>query len=116
MLVEGIEYKGQAVHHHEILEEKLSGIYDPDLGIDIVNLGLVYEVAIDDNQNCQIKITFTSPTCDCVDIIFEDVHQAMADMEFFDNLEVKVVWDPAWDLNRITRFGRIALGINPGHE
>ena len=113
MLNQGVEYKGHAKNYIQALEERLTTVFDPDIGIDVVNLGLIYEVHLNDEGVCDIDMTFTSPGCDCQDIIFKEIHEKFADLGFVKDLNLNIVWTPTWNMTRITRFGRIALGINP---
>ena len=113
MLDQGVTYKGQATDHIPPLEERLTTVFDPDIGIDVVNLGLIYEIDINEEGICDIDMTFTSPGCDCQDIIFTEIHERFADLDFIKKLNLNIVWTPSWNMTRITRFGRIALGINP---
>ncbi|MCB0482385.1 MAG: metal-sulfur cluster assembly factor [Flavobacteriales bacterium] len=88
----------------------LKGVIDPELMVNIVDLGLVYDVRIDETQKTvEIDMTLTSPSCPLGDVITEDVEHVAKNM--FDDFAVKVslIWDPYWTLERITDKGREAL-------
>lgn len=91
--------------------QALETVIDPELGIDIVNLGLVYEVNVFNGGYCEIKITLTTMGCPLADVITGDIHEAMNQVEEITETDVKLVWYPAWDTSRMTRYARIALGI-----
>lgn len=91
--------------------QALETVIDPELGIDIVNLGLVYEVNVFNGGYCEIKITLTTMGCPLADVITGDIHDAMKQVEEITETDVKLVWYPAWDTSRMTRYARIALGI-----
>lgn len=113
MLENGVTYSNQAIPYQADLENELTAVFDPDIGIDIVNLGLIYEVSLDEQDNCLITMTYTSPQCNCHDIIAADIHKALGHLDYVKDIVLDIVWDPAWDMSRITRFGRMALGIAP---
>ncbi|OTN76608.1 metal-sulfur cluster biosynthetic enzyme [Enterococcus sp. 8G7_MSG3316] len=90
----------------------LETVIDPELGIDIVNLGLVYEVLFDgETGHTVIKMTLTTMGCPLADVLTESIHEALADVPEVANPEVKLVWYPAWTTDKMSRYARIALGI-----
>lgn len=91
----------------EVLEE----VNDPELNIDIVNLGLVYDVDIDDQNNVKITMTLTAMGCPLAGMIHELVETAVRKIEEVNEIEVNIVWDPPWDKSRMSRYAKIALGI-----
>ncbi|MBL1229565.1 metal-sulfur cluster assembly factor [Enterococcus sp. BWB1-3] len=98
----------------EIKEEILTAletVIDPELGIDIVNLGLIYEIDFNPEGNTVVKMTLTTMGCPLADILTEQIHQAVADIPEVKNVEVKLVWYPAWTTDKMSRYARIALGI-----
>lgn len=91
--------------------QSMETVIDPELGIDIVNLGLVYEVNVFNGGYCEIKITLTTMGCPLADVITEDILEAIKDVPEVTETDVKLVWYPAWSTERMTRYARIALGI-----
>lgn len=89
----------------------LETVIDPELGIDIVNLGLIYEVEFEQSGNTVIKMTLTTMGCPLADILTDNIHQALAEIPEVTNVEVKLVWYPAWTTDKMSRYARIALGI-----
>ena len=89
----------------------LESVIDPELGIDIVNLGLIYEVNLDDTGYCEVKMTLTTMGCPLADVITEQIHQAVSEVDEVKKVEVKLVWYPAWTTDRMSRYARISLGI-----
>ncbi|MCA9766335.1 MAG: metal-sulfur cluster assembly factor [Carnobacterium sp.] len=89
----------------------LEQVIDPELGIDIVNLGLVYNVHLYGNGFCQIDLTLTTMGCPLVDVITDDIINALKTISEVTSSEVKLVWYPAWDTTKMSRYARIALGI-----
>lgn len=91
--------------------ESLEQVIDPELGIDIVNLGLLYEVNVFNGGYCEVKITLTTMGCPLADVITEDILNAMTSVPEITETDVKLVWYPAWDTSRMSRYARIALGV-----
>lgn len=93
---------------YEVLEE----VIDPELGIDIVNLGLVYDVIIDAENNLQVNMTMTSMGCPMAPQIMTDAHMKLnANIKELNTINIDIVWSPAWSKERMSRYAKIALGI-----
>ncbi|MCL2113599.1 metal-sulfur cluster assembly factor [Lactococcus protaetiae] len=89
----------------------LENVIDPELGIDIINLGLVYEISFEDNGATEIKMTLTTMGCPLADLLTEQIHDALKDVEEVTDIKVNLVWYPAWTVDKMSRYARIALGI-----
>lgn len=107
--------KPTSENQNEELKERimtaLEQVIDPELNIDIVNLGLVYAIELMDEKHCVIKLTLTTMGCPLADTITNDIMTAMQSISEITSTEVKLVWYPAWDTSRMSRYARIALGI-----
>ncbi|WP_077325064.1 metal-sulfur cluster assembly factor [Virgibacillus siamensis] len=99
----------------EALKENLMGalenVIDPELGIDIVNLGLIYDVDLNDEGICDVTMTLTAMGCPLAAHIEQDVQRALADMPEVKETRVNIVWDPPWGKDKMSRYAKIALGI-----
>jgi metal-sulfur cluster biosynthetic enzyme len=99
----------------EALKENLMGalenVIDPELGIDIVNLGLIYDVDLDDNGLCTVTMTLTSMGCPLAGHIEQDIRGVLADIPQAKEIDVNIVWDPPWGKDKMSRYAKIALGI-----
>ncbi|MCH5586425.1 metal-sulfur cluster assembly factor [Shimazuella sp. AN120528] len=91
--------------------EQLEEVNDPELGIDIVNLGLVYDIDISESNNVKITMTLTAMGCPLAGMINGLVEDAVRKVEGVDEIEVDIVWDPPWSKDRMSRYAKIALGI-----
>ncbi|AJD90713.1 MULTISPECIES: metal-sulfur cluster assembly factor [Jeotgalibacillus] len=89
----------------------LEQVIDPELGIDIVNLGLVYDVFMDDAGNTEVKMTLTSMGCPLAPVIVDQVKAALADVPEVKEVDVNIVWSPPWSKDNMSRYAKIALGI-----
>ncbi len=95
--------------------DKLREVIDPELGISIVELGLIYEVAVDKkeegkNQQARVKMTITTPACPLINTMLAQVEEKLNQLEDAD-IEVTVVFDPPWTPERMSEEARIKLGI-----
>lgn len=99
----------------EQLKENLMGaleqVIDPELGIDIVNIGLVYDVELDDDGLCTVSMTLTTMGCPLAGILTEQVQIALSDIPEVKDTNVNLVWNPPWTKDRMSRYAKIALGI-----
>ena len=94
--------------------EQLKGVYDPEIPVDIVNLGLVYDCAIDqveDKKVVQVKMTLTAPGCGMGPVIAADAQAKILTIDEIDEANVELVWDPAWNQDMITEEGKMKLGM-----
>ncbi|WJY89774.1 metal-sulfur cluster assembly factor [Corynebacterium confusum] len=92
--------------------EFLRDVIDPELGINVVDLGLVYEIWMEENEGKEkavVNMTLTSPACPLTDIIAEQAEQAVVGNKVADQLEINWVWMPPWGPNMITEEGREQL-------
>lgn len=92
--------------------ESLEQVIDPELGIDLVNLGLIYEIHFDGETGAtEIDMTLTTMGCPLADLLTDQIYDAMRDVPEVTTTEVKLVWYPAWTVEKMSRYARIALGI-----
>lgn len=90
----------------------LENVIDPELGIDIVNLGLVYNVDLDDERLCTVEMTLTSMGCPMGPQIIDQVKTALAELPEIKETEVNIVWNPPWGKDKMSRYAKIALGVS----
>jgi metal-sulfur cluster biosynthetic enzyme len=97
------------------LKENIMGamelVIDPELGVDIVNLGLVYDVEMDDEGNTTVTMTLTSMGCPMAGTIVDQVKRSLADIPEVKTVEVNIVFNPPWSKEMMSRYAKIALGI-----
>lgn len=92
----------------EVLEA-LKDVVDPELGINIVDLGLVYDVVIDSSNTATLDMTLTSAACPLTDMIEDQVKAVLTGDGLVDDFRINWVWMPPWDLTHITEDGRDQL-------
>lgn len=94
----------------ERVKEALKQVYDPELGVNVVDLGLVYGVEVDDAR-VVVTMTLTTPGCPLHASLSQAVEAAVHELvPGVESVEVRLVWDPPWSVERITLAGRKALG------
>ena len=89
----------------------LENVIDPELGIDIINLGLVYGIDFDDEGLVNIQMTLTTMGCPLADLLTDQIHDSLKDVPEVTEAKVDLVWDPVWTVDKMSRYARIALGI-----
>lgn len=89
----------------------LENVIDPELGIDIVNLGLVYELDLNDEGLCTVTMTLTSMGCPLGPIIVDQIRTALSELPEVKDVEVNIVWNPPWSKDKMSRYAKMALGI-----
>ncbi len=100
-----------SVIQEDVVKEHLKSVIDPELGVNIVDLGLVYGVAIQDN-NVTVRMTLTSPACPLGAVIQGQVHTALLKLGWVKDVKVELVWSPRWDPREMaSEEARMQLGI-----
>jgi len=97
------------------LEDKivtmLKTIYDPEIPVDIYELGLIYEVKIDKENNVAIDMTLTSPNCPVAESLPKEVEDKVASVEGVTSAKVNIVFDPSWDKDMMSEEAKLELGF-----
>lgn len=89
----------------------LENVIDPELGIDIVNLGLVYDVELDDEGVATVTMTLTSMGCPLGPVIVDQVNTALGELPEVKSTNVNIVWNPPWSKDKMSRYAKMALGV-----
>ncbi|EEI20647.1 Fe-S protein maturation auxiliary factor SufT [Lentilactobacillus hilgardii] len=89
----------------------LQDVIDPELGVDLVNLGLIYNVSVDDTH-CIVTMTLTTMGCPLGNLLTDQIKTAVTAVDGITTCKIHLVWDPVWDINKMSRFAKVALGIH----
>ena len=89
----------------------LESVIDPELGIDIVNLGLIYEVDLDDDGLSTVNMTLTTMGCPLTDYLSDNINHVLKALPEVNDVEIELVWYPQWNPDMMSRYARISLGI-----
>jgi FeS assembly SUF system protein len=107
----------QESEHTEVLQietdivKVLKNIYDPEIPVNIYDLGLIYDILIDDTKNVKIVMTLTAPNCPVADELLLEVKSKVADVSGVQGSEVQLVFDPAWDQTMMSEEALLELGM-----
>ncbi len=94
----------------EILE-KLKEVYDPEIPVNVVDLGLIYGVAVNDGNEVHVRMTLTAPGCGMGPYIAQQAEWAVSELEGLEDVTVEMVFDPPWTPDMLTEDGKALLGI-----
>ena len=89
----------------------LKTVYDPEIPVDIYNLGLVYGIDCSENGKVKITMTLTAPNCPMADYILEDVKMKVAAVEGVSDVEINLVFEPEWDREMMSEEAKLELGL-----
>ncbi|HUZ76021.1 MAG TPA: iron-sulfur cluster assembly protein [Chloroflexota bacterium] len=95
----------------EEITEALKQVYDPELNINVVDLGLVYGTELDDQGNVKITMTLTSPGCPIGPMVGEMVQDALGPLEGIGTVDVDIVWTPPWHPGKMSEEAKMELGF-----
>lgn len=97
------------------IEEKivdvLKTVYDPEIPVDVYNLGLIYRIELSDNGTLDVDMTLTAPNCPAADFIMEDVRIKLAAVEGVTDARVNLVFEPEWDKDMMSDEAKLELGF-----
>jgi len=90
----------------------LRQVYDPEIPVNIYDLGLIYELNVDEDHKVKIKMTFTAPNCPMADYVLDEVKTAVEDVPGVTSADIELVFDPVWDKSRMSEEALVELGLN----
>lgn len=95
----------------ENIVKMLKTVYDPEIPVNIYDLGLIYKIDLKENGHLDIDMTLTAPNCPAVDFIVEDVNMKVLSVEGVETVEVNIVFDPPWDKDMMSEEAQLELGF-----
>lgn len=90
----------------------LRQVYDPEIPVNVYDLGLIYEVRVDDEHDVYIQMTLTAPNCPMADYVVDQVKSAVEDVPGVVNVNIDLVWEPVWDKSRMSEEALVELGLD----
>lgn len=96
----------------ERIVDVLKTVYDPEIPVDIWNLGMIYKIDVKDDHGVDLDMTFTAPNCPAADFILEDVRTKVEGVEGVSSANVNLVFEPAWDQSMMSEEARVELGFD----
>lgn len=89
----------------------LKTVYDPEIPVDIYNLGLIYSIDLDDDGNLKIDMTLTAPNCPAADFLVEDSRIKLESIEGVKSVDIRIVFEPEWTKDMMTEEAKLDLGF-----
>jgi FeS assembly SUF system protein len=89
----------------------ISAVYDPEIPVNIYDLGLIYEIIVDVSSAVGIRMTLTAPACPAAQVLPEQVRSSVAAVPGVSDVKVDIVWEPPWDRDRMSEAARLQLGL-----
>ena len=90
----------------------LRQVYDPEIPVNIYDLGLIYEIKVDEEHRVYIQMTLTAPNCPMADYVVEQVKDAVKDVPGVLDVDVELVFEPVWDKSRMSEEALVELGLD----
>ena len=95
----------------ERIVDVLKTVYDPEIPVNIWDLGMIYKIDVKDDATVELDMTFTAPSCPAADFILEDVRSKVDSVEGVKSANVNLVFEPAWDQSMMREEARVELGF-----
>ncbi len=89
----------------------LKTVYDPEIPVDIYNLGLIYKIDLDDGANLNVDMTLTAPSCPAADFLVEDSRIKLESIEGVKSVNINIVFEPEWDKEMMSEEAKLDLGF-----
>ena len=97
------------------IEEKIVGmlktVYDPEIPVNVYDLGLIYKIDVSDNGEAVLDMTLTAPNCPAADFIMEDIRQKVESVEGVTTATINLVFEPEWDKDMMSEEAKLELGF-----
>lgn len=91
--------------------EALKTVYDPEIPVNVYDLGLIYEIEYTDQKEANIEMTLTAPNCPMVDMLMMDVENAVNALEEVEKTNINLVFEPQWDKSMLSEEAKLELGL-----
>ncbi|MDD3507050.1 MAG: iron-sulfur cluster assembly protein [Parabacteroides sp.] len=95
----------------EAIVAMLKTVYDPEIPVNVYDLGLIYKVDVDDEKNVRIDMTLTAPNCPAVDFIVEDVRMKVESVDGVKSVDINLVFEPEWHRDMMSEEAKLELGF-----
>ena len=99
-----MELKGQII-------AEIKKIYDPEIPVNIYELGLIYDIKVENKNTAKVKMTLTSPNCPVAESLPKEVKDGIMQVEGIDKVDLDLVWDPPWDKSMMSESAKLELNL-----
>ena len=96
----------------EQIVDVLKPVYDPEIPVNIFDLGMIYKIDVQDDSTVDVDMTFTAPSCPAADFILEDVRTKIEGLSSVKSANINLVFEPAWDQSMMSEEARVELGFD----
>ena len=103
--------KNEFLQTEEAIVAMLKTVYDPEIPVNVYDLGLIYKVEVDEQKNVRIDMTLTAPNCPADDFLIEDIRMKVASIDDVKNVDVNLVFEPEWDKDMMSEEAKLELGF-----
>lgn len=101
----------EKIQLEERIVEVLQTVYDPEIPVDVYNLGLIYRIDLADDGQLEVDMTLTAPNCPAADFIMEDVRTKLAGIDGLSDVRVNLVFEPEWHKDMMSEEAKLELGF-----
>ena len=95
----------------ELIIEEIRKIYDPELPVNIYELGLIYDIQVENEMLAKIKMTLTSPNCPVAESLPKEVKEGVMQVEGIEEVDLELVWDPPWTKDMMSEAAKLELNL-----
>lgn len=106
-----INMENEFLQTEEAIVAMLKTVYDPEIPVNVFDLGLIYNVDVDKDKNVKIEMTLTAPNCPAADFIVEDVRMKVESVDGVKSVEINLVFEPEWDKDMMSEEAKLELGF-----
>ena len=95
----------------EKIIKEIKKIYDPEIPVNIYELGLIYEIKVEKDNNVKVKMTLTSPNCPVAESLPKEVKDSIMEIKEVNDVDLELVWDPPWDKSMMSEAAKLELNL-----
>jgi FeS assembly SUF system protein len=95
----------------EKIVNEISKIYDPEIPVNIYELGLIYDINVENNNTAKVKMTLTSPNCPVAESLPKEVEDSIMQVEGIEKVDLSLVWDPPWNKEMMSEAAKLELNL-----
>ena len=95
----------------ERIVEAIRTVYDPEIPVNLYDMGMIYEIQVDEKKHAYVKMTLTSPTCPVAETLPVEVDEKVRGVDGVETSEIDLVWDPPWTMEMLSEAAKLQLGL-----
>ena len=95
----------------EKIINEIKKIYDPEIPVNIYELGLIYEIKVEKNNHIKVKMTLTTPNCPVAESLPKEVKDSIMELPEINDVDLQLVWDPPWDKSMMSEAAKLELNL-----